>query len=290
MPRRSYVAAALIALAASSAAADEKTPASAAQSEVAAAAWWEQDIWRDPERGFHWYPPPPRAKPRTDKRSEQTTHTPQSPPRLEDIRDIEALRAEVKRRLEVAVMDPTQDNVRDYLEANTFLMRKSALFADQWRRVVWANPEFDYNTVNPAANFAQVELKTARRYEEERTLRELARDYGLIVFVRSDCPFCRLQAPVLRGLSARVGLEVLPVSLDGVPTAEYPDARPDGGMSRVLTGGAGVRAVPSLYLVSRRDRSTVFLGAGVMSADEIAMRAHVLTRVGLGADMGAAVR
>ncbi|HXF47389.1 MAG TPA: conjugal transfer protein TraF, partial [Burkholderiaceae bacterium] len=222
--------------------AEERGASAVGEAGESQAAWWQQDIWRDPERGFHWYPPPTRPKPPKDDKPkrDEAKPTTAAPTRLEDIRDIDTLRGEVKRRLEAAVMDPTEKNMRDYLEANTLLLRKSALFADQWRRVVWTHPEFDYNTVNPAANFAQIELKAARRYEEERTLRELAADYGLVVFVRADCPFCRMQAPVLRWLSSRFGLELLPISLDRVPNEDYPDARPDNGISQAVSGGAGV--------------------------------------------------
>lgn len=249
--------------------------------------WWEEDIWQQPERGFHWYPPAERRKSRPERPPEgKEDKTSRRPKPLTEIKDIEELRAEVKRRLEVAVMEPTAQNMDAYLEANTFLMRKSALFADEWRRAVWRNPEFDYNVVNPVANFAQVELKRTRREQEQRTVGVLARDYGLIVFVRADCPFCRLQAPVLEHLQATTGMQALVVSLDGRPVPEYPGALPDNGSSRVVTEGRGVQAVPSLFLVSRDRRQAVFLGAGVMSADEIMMRAHVLTQVAVGEDIG----
>lgn len=59
-------------------------------------------------------------------------------------------------------MQPTPENMTAYLEANTYVLKKGQVFADMWRRTVWANPEYDFNVQNPSANFAQVQLKQAR--------------------------------------------------------------------------------------------------------------------------------
>ena len=60
---------------------------------------------------------------------------------LKSIPTIEGLREERERRLNTAVMNPTEENMKLYLEANHFVQEKSALFADQWRRVAWQNPD-----------------------------------------------------------------------------------------------------------------------------------------------------
>jgi conjugal transfer pilus assembly protein TraF len=148
--------------------------------------------------------------------------------------------------------------------------------------VVWQNPAFDYNTVNPNANFAQVELKAQRRDERERTMRQLAQNYGLVFFYRADCPYCKLQAPVLRILANTYGMEVLPIGLDGGPIDGFPNARADNGISMRVSGGRGVDTVPALFLVARDTYESRFLGAGVLSVEDIVERVHVLTQVAPG--------
>jgi len=239
-------------------------------------AWFQRDVWREWDRGFHYYPPdreePVKAKPK--KRD------------LKAITNIEELQAEVKLRRSAAIMEPSEANMKAYLEANTLMMAKSAMFADMWKRTVWTNPEFDYSAVQPTANFALVDLKNARLDNKSAWLRSLSRDFGLVFFYRGDCPYCKLQAPVLQMLSRTYGVEVLPVSMDGAPIEGFTNARPDNGISMRLSQGKGVTMVPTLYLVARETQESVLLGAGVMSVDQIVDRVHVLTQLKPGEDLG----
>lgn len=239
-------------------------------------AWFERDVWREGDRGFHYYPPdakpPAPAKPK--KRE------------LKAITDIEELQAEVKRLRSAAVMDPTEPNMKAYLEANTLMLAKSAMFADVWKRTVWTNPEFDYRAVQPTANFAVNDLKNARNDAKASWLRSIAKDFGLVFFFRSDCPYCKLQAPILQMMATSYGVEVLPISMDGGPLEGFPNAKPDNGISMRLSQGRGITMVPTLYLVSRETREAVLLGAGIMAIDEIIERVHVLTRLKPGEGLG----
>lgn len=253
--------------------------------------WWEEDIWKDPERGFHYYPPERERRRAATKRNESPPAAgPNARRSLKDITDHDELKAERERRLKIAIMSPTPENMAAYLEANTYMMQKSAMFADMWRRTLWANPDFDFNVQNPNANFAQLEVRQSRVNEKNKTMKDLAHEYGIVFFYRSDCPYCRIQAPVLRMLAETYGMEVLAVSLDGGPLEGWPDAKPDNGISMVVSEGRGVNVVPTLYLVSRDTRRSVMLGAGVLALDEIVERVHVLTRLGPGEDIAGGAR
>lgn len=255
---------------------EQPVQAASLAASVADSAWFERDVWREWERGFHYYPPdlekPVAAKPK--KRD------------LKAITNIEELQAEVKLRRSAAIMEPSEANMKAYLEANTLMMAKSAMFADMWKRTVWTNPEFDYSAVQPTANFALVDLKNARLDNKAAWLRSLSRDFGLVFFYRGDCPYCKLQAPVLQMLSRTYGVEVLPVSMDGAPIEGFTNARPDNGISMRLSQGKGVRMVPALYLVARETQESVLLGTGVMAVDQIVERVHVLTQLKPGEDLG----
>jgi len=186
----------------------------------------------------------------------------------------------------MAIMQPSDANMKAYLEANTLILAKSAMFADMWKRTVWTNPEFDFNAVQPAANFALNDLKNARTSNKAAWLRTLAKDFGVVFLFRSDCPYCKLQAPVLQMLSNSYGVEVLAVSLDGGPIDGFPNAKHDNGISRRLTRGQGITMVPALYLVARETSDSVLIGTGVLAADEIIERIHVLTNVRPGEGLG----
>lgn len=162
-----------------------------ADSGPASKGWWNDTPWQNPERGFNWYPPdaPPVKK---GKKADA------KPKSIKAMATMEDLQKELARLKDLAIMQPTQANVRSYLEAQTYVMDKSSVFADIARRVVWATPSVDYNNRSPTATFAQLNKKDMRREAQEQALAELSRDYGLMFFFRSDCPYCHQQAPVLR--------------------------------------------------------------------------------------------
>ncbi len=233
--------------------------------------WWEDTPWRNPDRGFNWYPPDTPPK-KADKKAAD------KPKPIKDMKTMEELQKELARLKDLAIMQPTQANVRSYLEAQTYVMDKSSLFADVARRVVWATPSVDYNSRSPTATFAQLSKKDMRSAAQAQTLAELSRDFGLMFFFRSDCPYCHQQAPVLRLLEQQYGMPVMGVSMDGGGLPQFPDARRDNGISMIVSGGQGIQTVPALFLVHRETRQAVPIGTGALAIDEIVERIRVLTR------------
>lgn len=243
-----------------------------AQDGNAESRWWEQSIWNDPGRTYQWYPPDTPPKPVEKPAPEK--------PKLRDIRalkSVKAIREELERLKDVAVMTPTPDNVQRFLDAQQVVMDKSAVFADVARRVVWATPGLDYGLRRPTNNAAIQTWKTQRQGDEQAAVAEAMRTHGLYFFMRGDCPYCHQLGPVLKYLESAYGLEVFPVSLDGGGVPGYPMPRPDNGIARLL----GTSTVPALYLMPRNPAAgdvPIPIGQGMLSADEIVNRIYVLTR------------
>lgn len=251
-------------------------PARATVQQSDGAPWWEQSIWDRPDREYQWYPPDPPPKRETKKPSPRPKAE-----RMPDIRKAKTVKEarEILERLrDIAVMNPTPQNVRAYLDANKYAMDKSALFADVARRVVWATPEIDYSLRRPVVT-AGVHLQDDLKEQAKRsTIAEVMRTHGVFFFLRSDCPYCHRQAAVLRYLEQFYGLEVFPISLDGGGVPEYPSPKPDNGIARLL----GVSTVPALFLMPRDaapGTQPVPVGFGLLSGEEIVSRIHALTRM-----------
>ena len=144
------------------------------------------------------------------------------------------------------------------------------------RRVSWQNPQFDFSTLNPAANFAQVSLKEDRNQARKEQIPQIAQDWGLMYFYRSDCRFCALQSPLVKQLKDTFGFEVLAVSLDGSPNDHFPDALPDNGVSKLLTNGLGLDRVPALFMVKRDQSASYLVSSGVLSLEDMLSRIQTL--------------
>lgn len=234
-------------------------------------------VWTCDTNKFYWYcdleseePKPPAPVP---ARPESASPSAQKRLEIKDIKTAAQLREELKRREDVAVMNPTDANLKDYLELWQLAQKKGTVFADSWRRVVWQNPGFDYTLKRPANNAAIKLYEEKRVQSEEQQLRALARDHGLIFFFRSDCPYCHAMAPTLKMLADKYGIEVLGVSLDGANLPEFPDPR-DG---RGIAAAWGIERVPALFIGSKQTGDRAPIGFGMMALTEIVNRIFVLT-------------
>jgi conjugal transfer pilus assembly protein TraF len=254
----------------------------AAHAQVAAPAgemahWWDRSAWENPERSYQWYPPEGMVLPPPEQ-----PPAPLPPPKrpIRELTTTKEIREELERLKDQAVINPTKDNVRTYLDAQRYVMEKSSTFADVARRVVWETAELDYSLRRPTNALAIDAFKSERRGTRDQAIARLAKESGLFFFFRSDCPYCHQLAPILKYLQDVHGIEVFAVSLDGGRLPQFPNAYPDNGISRVLE----VTQVPALFLSSKTERRVQPIGYGLLAADEILERMYVLTQLKPGED------
>ena len=239
--------------------------------------FWTHDVWRDPERPFLFYgngrDEEEKAKEKSREKSQvsEKEKKAQSPQSLETLTTLEALQAEVKARLSRAVMNPTEEHMRAYLEANAFLIEKAGIFAESWRATLLQNPAYDWTAQHPTVNFASTELSrlAARRVTE--AVSTMASDWGLIFF-GDDSELTRLMLPLVEDFSDRHGFETLYVSM--VPANPLmPEARLDRGQAARIAGG--LKLFPALVLVHRNDQkleNARLAATGVVDIAELGRR------------------
>lgn len=217
--------------------------------------FWTEDVWKSPERGFLFY-------------QEKTQDNQKE---LDEYKTVEELRAEAQRRLNVAVMDPSEKNLKEYLAINTLMLEKSTVFAQRWKETLWANPGFDHTVVHPNANFAQVALKDEAKSGKEDILKQLSSRAGLVILVQSECSFCSLMAPVIQRLQQETGMETLVISIKGDTTAEWPQSKPDNGIvKRLMTLSGSVPTVtPAVFLVDRSGQNAQLIASGALSLEDL---------------------
>jgi conjugal transfer pilus assembly protein TraF len=217
----------------------------------------------DPRRGWHFYDDAPKARPMPPKPPASVNE-----PRHEIVR-YKALQKAVEEARVVAVMAPTVENVRAYLDLEARILADASRFADVARRVAWMSPSLDPSSRGrPSATFA-VEVYERQQVAEKRAqLDALAREHILLFFFRGDCQYCHAFAPVLKTFEQRYGLQVSAISLDGGSLPDFPNSRGDSGISQALK----VAQVPALFLAHPTSGTIVPLGFGVLSENEIVER------------------
>lgn len=223
--------------------------------------WWNRSIWSNPDRGNVWYPPE-----KAPEREEEEAKAPEvtqerKAPEIEEFERVQKRLDELRR---ISIMNPSEENLRAYIQAQEEHMQRASVFADQWQRTLWANPELKY-AGRPTNATGITGFDTNYSQQVRTSLAKLAPTHGLYFFFRSDCPFCHSMAPTLKQLEQIHGIKVVAISLDGGPIPHFPNAITDKGQAQAL----GVRSVPSFFLASPQQQTVYPLGTGVLSLSTI---------------------
>lgn len=181
-----------------------------------------------------------------------------------------------------AVLDPTPENVRAYMEINAEIATRAGDFTETWQRVLFETPHLNANVSYPlatvGANVWQDQMKAAR----EQTFREVASEAGILFIFDGDaaCGICKVQGQILAQMEAQYGVSILAVSKDGGTNAFYPGAFTDTG--RLAEIGLQDYPTPTLALAKPGSEEIAVIGSGILTADQILENVHIITKIPFG--------
>jgi len=238
-----------------------------------------QSVWSCDAAKMNWYceePPAPLPAPAAPAVPVSAAATdPQAPLSDEDIHTAAQMRSELKRREDLAIMNPNDEAaMRSYIELHQRMQDVSSTFADSWQRMLWQHPEYDYAQRSPSNSYASAIHNEQVSAAQDQQLRELAKHHGLIFFFRSDCPYCHAMAPIMKQIASKYGMEVLGISIDGKPLLPEFAQFSDG---RAQAANWGIQEVPALFIGSKDTGDHAPIGFGGMAMDEVINRIFVLT-------------
>jgi conjugal transfer pilus assembly protein TraF len=227
---------------------------------------WECDVTK-----FNWYclkeeqdqkdgAPPKRTTPKTKEE--------------EALDRLNAWKKELEAKRALSVVEPTPENIRAYMEAQRKLLDTAALYSDIWRRLIWQNPELNYELKRPVNNAGIDTYSKERNKAELQTIANLRNEWGIFFFFKSDCPYCHRMASTLKMLSDTYGITIFPVSIDGKglpPFFSKPQV--DNGLANTL----GITVVPTMILGNVKDKRMVPIGSGVVAMTDLLERIYILT-------------
>lgn len=245
--------------------------ASAASAQDAAAHYWS-DSWR----GWHFYEDPmPEERERPPLPDKMVPATPPAPPsKAPELVEFERLQKTLEDTRNIAIMRPTEANVRRYMKLESEVVARASYFADIAQRVAWATPELDPTLQGRPVNAKALEVFEQTEWvDRSRSIAELGKDHVLFFFYRSDCPYCRAFAPTLATFQVRHGIQVVAISVDGGPMPGFPKARADNGIATALK----VAQVPAVFLAQPFTGKITPIGFGVLSESQLLERIAVVS-------------
>ena len=233
-------------------------------------------FWDDYRRGWHFYedpefelPSPPKTPPKAEK--------PVREPRAPELVEFERLQKRLEDYRNIAIIKPTEANVRRYMELEARVVRQASYFSDVAQRVAWSTPDLDMTLQGRPVNARAIEVFDREQTQSRnQSLASLARSHVIFFFFRSDCPYCHAFAPTLEAFQARHGIQIVPISVDGGGLPNFPQFRRDNGISRTLQ----VTQVPAVFLAEPFSGTITPIGFGVLSESQLVERIATVTAPG----------
>jgi conjugal transfer pilus assembly protein TraF len=232
------------------------------------------------EERFNWYCNEEKEEPKEVVSVEvepvvQPTVAVQKDDRDPELIEFERIQEEMERLKRIAYVNPTEENLANYIAFQNMVTERASVFADVWQRTLWQNPHLDYSQKFPVAQMAKQTNLSMQRNERQNNINALREEgYGLFFFYSSSCPYCHQMEHPLKSFASLTGMDVLPVSIDGVLLEDkFPGSVIDQGQAAFI----GVQQTPSIYLVNTKTQSIQPIATGWISTEDLAKRVFILT-------------
>lgn len=248
-----------------------------------------QSFLDDIRRGWHFFNDP---EPEVEEPKERAKPAPRASFQTkdadtEDLRRFDAMQKELERYRKIAVLNPTDNNVRRYMEMENRLYRMAGRFSEVTQRVAWSTPELDMSLQGRPINARAIDVfDKVQAGQRQEAVVALAKSHVMFFFFRSDCPYCHAFSPTLRAFEAKSGIKVVPVSLDGGGLPVYPEPRRDNGIATTLQ----VTQVPALFLAEPASGKITPIGFGILSESQLIERISTVSAPGAEATLPSATR
>ena len=82
-----------------------------------------------------------------------------------------------------AILEPTSENIVNYIRFQREQLDRASTFADVWSRAIWQNPELDYTLERPVSTLAKQTWLTDRRQQREGSMAALTERYGRLLYI-----------------------------------------------------------------------------------------------------------
>ncbi len=207
-------------------------------------------------KGWFWYEDPILEK----KQNEQSLS-----PKYDPTEEMEQFRKMVDHKLNLAILRPTEENLRNY--ANTYfeVARRAQHFTDAYKLMLLRNPQYDYSLQHPMNHNARVIYDQLQTQAMEASIKQLATTHGFFFFFSGNCQYCKIFAPTVKRFAERYRISVMAISLDGSTLPEFPNAIRDNGAARTLK----VTAWPALFAVNPKTNQVMPLTNGAVSVSDL---------------------
>lgn len=190
---------------------------------------------------------------------------------------ISDIRAELEEKKAKAVLNPTQENMYEYIALQNEQILRAEKFSNAWKKVQWKHPELDFSVKSPHSTVGNDVTSEMRRKATQKTLQNLSNRYGIFFFYSTSCQFCQKYSSILKSFATIHNLDVFAVSMDGEILPEWPDSVINNGQAEQM-GMAG-KPVPATLLFDNKEKQVIPIGFGILAMSELEDRIYQLVGI-----------
>ncbi len=225
-------------------------------------------FFENSEEGWFWY---------KDENSPEPEHAPENLPPSSSAPapqgapafSVAWLRDNIPRYRDLAIDNPSVENVRAFLMIQRIMLDKAENFARMMQAVVVGDELIDEAARRGLSTFAGNELDREAAKGKTNLLKLLSERVGIFFFFDSSCSYCKVQIPILQQFKNTYDFAVLGISKDGKSLdTNFPfDWRSDQGLAEKFA----VDQFPALVLVTP-EGDAAKISQGLLSLTEIQSR------------------
>ena len=214
-----------------------------------------QSFFESHREGWFWYQDPKK------------TITPQVPSifPFQATEMMKALQKRVEDNLNLAILYPTEENLKNYAVHYQEVTNQAQRFTDAYQLMMLKNPALDYSLQFPVNPLAQTVYSEEKERLIEKAVKVFAANHGLFFFFKGSCHYCQVFAPIIKQFSEKHKLTVIAITTDGKTLPEFPDARKDQYASMAFK----VKTLPALFAVNPRTQEVTAITHKPLSLYEL---------------------
>jgi len=201
---------------------------------------------------------------------------PPAPPKPDELEELDAFKQELDTARKRAVFTGEREDIRQYMILQKKAGEMSSRFMTEYQVLGWQNPDLSYTAGTPINTGAKRAYRAERRKEVELHVRNVNQRYGIYYFYSRSCAACTTFSPIVKMLSSRHQLTVIPVARRGQESVEWPGTKPENGIGERL--GLSGNVTPALVLFDTKERVGVPISYGVVTLEDLENRIYMLTR------------
>lgn len=178
--------------------------------------------------------------------------------------EIEQFAKELEELKFVMLARPTPENVKAYRDKEKLMWTHAETLHDAWDMANLLYPE-QRDLINNPVNVHGVKAKREIVAQEDGVkIRNLAKQFDLVLFFDNSCRYCQLLSPVLKSFGEKYGFNIDAISRNGAKHKYFKTANASGLIEKL-----GITGFPTVIAISHNSKTAFELIRGYVSISEL---------------------